>query len=413
MRRLLLPVGLAALAASTFLLVRPTPPVRSASAPAAAPAPIPPAPAPSAVAPTQESLDIRRAARDLRKQARTDPAVLRRLIQILLDAGRPQHERDLAACVLGSLPDRDALLALSQALSRSTDPAWTRLLLLCLGSSKEWGTVDDVFGFQGRPHAVVVPLGLALTVRGAIREDAVRLQMEAFLAEAHLATVREASALSLRHSIESSDVRAAFLAAVRGGSDVELQGLVGGPLADWASHRPVEDVERTDILGQLLRLGAVPEADALRFNVEAGFKQATLTPSEVAGFLSLLERDQFDVKRWTLAILGDQAPHPDLASRPLVRDGVARLLAREADAKMREYAVAGLAGFAGDESIRPALESALRDVAWHVRARAAEALGRWPSRDVRVLEALRRAAGDENAGVRATAEAALRTIEAR
>jgi len=52
-------------------------------------------------------------------------------------------------------------------------------------------------------------------------------------------------------------------------------------------------------------------------------------------------------------------------------------------------------------------------VAWHVRARAAETLGRWPSADARVMEALVRASQDENESVRKTCETSLRALSTR
>jgi hypothetical protein len=130
--------------------------------------------------------------------------------------------REMAACVLGSLPEPEALAALSQALSRSTDDDWTRLLLLAIGSAKNWDD-DDAFSLDGQPYAVTLPIGLTLTIHFTIADDIVRAQVEGFLAAPLSYPVREAAAFALRHSLEHGDVRSAFLEAARGQRDVEHQ----------------------------------------------------------------------------------------------------------------------------------------------------------------------------------------------
>src|SRR5206468_3746856 len=142
---------------------------------------------------------------------------------------------ELAAFVLGSLPDREGLEALARALEGSSDPAWSRTLLLALGSERSSEDDDDLFGLPDSPRVIATPLGLTVRIHGVIEEAALRARMLPRLRDAGAAGVRWAAALALADSTGLEEVRRAFLIALPGESDPPAQGELSKALADWAA----------------------------------------------------------------------------------------------------------------------------------------------------------------------------------
>ncbi|HEY3225800.1 MAG TPA: HEAT repeat domain-containing protein, partial [Planctomycetota bacterium] len=333
---------------------------------------------------------LRKLAAEWRRSAREDREFRRRLAGIVLNSAVPTEARELAAFVLGSLADREGLEALSQALEGSCDPAWSRTLLLALGSDRSSEDDDDIFGLPDSPRVIGTPSGLAVRIRGVIDEPALRARMIPRLREAGDPGVRWAAALALADSAGLEDVRRAFLIALPGESDPPAQGELCKALADWAAGEPAGSPDRAQVFSAILEGALRTDAGALRLRSEDGLKRMTWTDAEVRAVMPLIDSGPFDQRRWAMAVLAGAASRPETPARGAVFESLERVASSEPEAKVRELAVTALSSFP-DVSRAPAiLMGALQDAAWHVRAAAARGLGRL-GRSEEVLNALRRA----------------------
>ncbi len=350
---------------------------------------------------------VQRFASELRREARTDPAFLRTLGEIVLNSSQPMEFRELAAIVLGTLAAADAQQYLSRALSASSDAAWTRTLILALGSFKDYAEDDEAFGPSVGPWAVRTRQGLIITVEATLEDLAIRTQVLSYLSGPAQVEVRDAAVRALLHSTKFGEVRRDLLQALRLETSEDLRGEIGKGLAEWARHEGVQSPERLAITAMVFEQGARREAAAVRFGAENALKAMPLTQAEVTSLASFLNAGDFDQRRWAFSILTEQASRAGLPGREGLFGTFEQILGKDASAKSREYAAAAIASFPDFARSGPLLIGALSDPAWHVRARAAESLGRLRSDDA-VLGALRRViAQDDNESVRKTAQKSL------
>jgi HEAT repeat protein len=338
---------------------------------------------------SKDAAALRSLAKDWRRLARTNAAARGRVAAIVLDPAAPAEARELAAFVLGSLPDPDALDALLDALRDSTDAAWTRTLLLALGSAKESGEDDDVFGLGDSPRVVATPLGLEVRIRGAILEAGARARMTPQVREGTDPGVRWAAALALADSTRFPDVRRAFLDALGLEADPATQGEVGKALADWAAGEAAGTPDRSAVFDAILEGARRPDASALRLRCEDGMKRMSWTAVEVRAVAPGIESGSFDQRRWSMAVLAGAASRPDTPARDEVFEAIQRVASSDPDAKIRDLAVTAASSFPDRPQAEALLIGSLEDTAWHVRAAAARALGRM-NRSVEILDALRR-----------------------
>ena len=349
-------------------------------------------------------------AADWRRSARGSAEFRDRLGKIVLDASAAPAVRSLAAFVLGSLPDREALDLLARALEASTDPAWTRTLLLALGSDKSSGSDDDIFGLGDSPRVIETSIGLAIRIRGALGEASVRSLMIPRLREAGDGGVRWAAAAALTDSAGWEDVRRAFLEALPGEADPAAQGQLTKALADWAAGETPDSPGRAQVVAAIFDGALRPDAAALRLRSEDGLKRMAWTETEIRVLAPRIEGGSFDQRRWAIAVLAGATSRSDLPARGEVFESLARVAAAEPDAKVRELAVTALSSFPDRAPASQLLIGSLADPAWHVRAAAVRALGRMAKSD-EILAALRQTEqGDGDERVRRAASQTLKVL---
>ncbi len=356
-----------------------------------------------AVFQSRDKEKIRALAAEWRRLARKDTAFVTRLCDLVSDSTAAPELRTLAAVVLGSLPDPRALEWLARALESSTDPAWSRTLLLALGSDRSSGDDDEIFGLEGSPRTIELPLGLAVRIRGPLDDASVRSRVIPRLLDGGDADVRWAAALALTDSVSFEDVRKALLEALPGEADPAAQGQLAKALSDWAAVEAPDSPERARVVSAILEGALRPDGAALRLRSEDGLKRMAWTGPEVLALASRLEAGSFDERRWAIAVLAGAMSRPDQPAREAVRESLSRVAMGEPDPKVRELAVTGLSYFRDHAATSKLLIGSLGDPAWHVRAAAVRALGRMRGSQ-EILDALQRSeSGDSDERVRRAA----------
>ncbi len=342
----------------------------------------------------------------LRREARTNSEFLKRLMTLVGDGREPSDLRGIVAIVLGSIPDPEVQSHLSQTLATTGDAHLQRDLIVALGSAKDSGEMDDIFGLGDSPW-VIENAFLSVRVKTVINDEAIRIQIAGFLNNSPDTGVRWAATGALRHSIQFPDVRQAFLIAVRRRPDKEdtktgssvTQGDIAASLAGWAAGEDQKSPERGEVFLAVIQEGEVHEADFLRLSTDEPLRRMAMSDSEVRLLAGLLDGRDFDQRRWALSILGDKAKQADLPMREDLFASIERTVTTDPDPKIREYAAGALASFPDKDRAVDLLLGALGDEAWHVRVAAARALGRMKRQDEGVRQALRRSAdqdADEN-----------------
>lgn len=330
---------------------------------------------------------------------------------MLADTSVSPEFRELAAFVLGSLPAKEAQGFLAQALAAAREPEWQAVLILALGCAKPADDEEGVFDQPETERWIRRPIGLEMRLDHVFVDETVRRQIVSFLTGAHPEAVRDAAVEALIPSLDFGDVRGEFLRAVRSETAAEVLGRVGFGLTEWAARRPEPSPEQREIVVAVLDRAREPEANALRFLTERGLTSVPLTIDDVRSMAALLPEGDFDRRRWAIAVLGDRAKRPELPGRDGLYASFADLARRDADPKIREYAVGALASFPDRAETADNLVGAFADDAWHVRAAAARAMGRLKRNDEKILSVLRSAAErDENDMVRRAAAEALELL---
>ena len=329
-------------------------------------------------------------AAEWRRQARGNSGFRDQLRRLVLDDAAPSAARDLAAFVLGTLADREGLDALAQALDASRDPRWAKTLLLALGCDRTSGEDDDIFDLPDAPRIFETPSGLAIRIRGAIEDPALRDGMIPRLRANEDSGVRWAAALALSDSTSCSDVRRAFLDALPGERDPAAEGELAKALADWAAAETAESTERAQVFGALLDGAAREDAAALRLRSEDGLKRMSWTGAEVLTLAARIETGSLDQRRWAIAVLAGAASRRETPERDSAFESLARVSRSAPEAKVREWAVSGISAFSDQARASELLMGTLGDSAWHVRAAAVRGLGRG-GRSPEVLAALLKA----------------------
>ncbi len=353
--------------------------------------------------------EIRRAAADLRRAALQDPGLAGELAGLLGDDVRPPALREIAACVLATLPGEVPKQAIARALEASRDPRGQELLLLALGSFVPPADQEDPFTPTGGPRARVTPSGLEMYRPVPMDDGNLRALALRTLRESEDPGVRGAASWALSESLAHDDVRPAFLDAVKLDKSPDVAAAAAERLTQWAAVADPASAERTAAIAAVLERGSLDaDASALRFLVEDGLRKTPLAQDEVRRLARQLDADDFDRRRWAFAVLGPKAADPSLPDRDELLATFARAAAGSADPKTREFAAGALASFPDRSSAGTALVNALGDAAWHVRAGAARALGRRGVKDEAAVAALRQAAErDEREEVRRAAQEAL------
>lgn len=362
---------------------------RPVPAPPPAPAVALPPPTPEAPVPKPDSSPAA-----LRRLARESGDSLRELIARLSDPTLDRETWARVALVLGSLSDEAAWQALFGALTGATDPFRIRVLLLAIGSDREYPE-DDRFSFAGRPWAVEVA-GLQVLIHHDLTRDDARRLVASFLGHAD-AEVRRAAIAALYASMDHADARGAMIRSLESEPEPDARAHAGKSLAEWVAGAP--GPERTDLLARLLREGGRAEQGELRLRTQQHFFDASLSGEEARTFLALAGSGPDDARRWGLEIAARNA-RGDL-ELPVVQAAGA-ILSRDPGAKLRETAARVLGGFPNRPEAAAGLLGALEDPAWHVRVQAVRAIRRFPKSPARA-KALERAAADADERVRRAA----------
>jgi len=349
------------------------------------------------------------AAMRLRGLLRTDSAARAEAERLLLDGEVSSTLRQAIAMVLGTLPGGPSDEVLLAALTRfAEDNALVRCLLFALGATRDPPEDDEVFGLGDDPWGARGPAGIGITVRRAIEDARVRAVLAHHLGMSE-AVVREAAAISLRHSIVEADARSTFLAVLAAESADEVAMVLGEALAQWAGGTG-DRVEREAVLARLLARAGDPGLDAYRLRMEDDFRRILVSPAQRATLRALAGTShETGVRQFAMAALVGSAVRSgtdgvdaagslltqilDQEDTPALRDHAARLmgelpssrdriatLARvshgDAAWNVRWQALGSLARLARGAPLRSALEAATRDPDPRVRKRARELLAR-------------------------------------
>lgn len=335
-----------------------------------------------------------------RKSSRTSPGGAGSLTRRLADSALPFDERARAALLLGSCDDEESWRALLRELSSASDPAWIRVLLLAIGGNREHPDVDDRFGPADGPWYVGIA-GLHFQIRHVLDRDDARAAVQQFLGHAD-PDVRRAAVTVLIHSTEHPDVRRSLASCMETEAEEDSRANAAKAVAEWTSRRPLQDPERTELLGRLVRQSAPPQRAELRLRIQPHVAETPMTDEEVQGFLSMAAHGETELRRWGLEIATRAASRTGIESSREVAAVATTLSATDGDAKVRETAVRCLGMLENGEEVRTALHAALGDPAWHVRVQAIRALRGLPP-TVETQEALIRMTSDPDENVRAAA----------
>ena len=369
--------------------------------------PHPPGPAPrapEAAAPEAPPEAARLAAR-LQAKCRADKDALRELIARLADPDR----REIAAFVLGSLPDPEAEAALVRTLEEATDPQWIRLLILAIGSALDRGR-DDTFDYPPGPYIHKTPAGLSVEIRKVLANALTRAALEKRLNHPDK-EVRRAVLLALQHTVTAearrpdlAGARTAFATALQTDPDPALRAEAARALGEWLLRAPRDRAEYAPLAADLFRQAALPQEDAVRFRTLAALKDARLPEPELDRLARMAATLQDSSRRaWAIELA---AAHLDLDRlRPVLAAGL-----RDGDPKLREVAARQLARAPKNDETLSYAHAALADPAWHVRVAAARSLAEFPPGPA-LLQALERVqAADPRPEVRQAAEQTLRRL---
>jgi len=349
----------------------------------------------------------RDAAAALRRRLRTNDPERRHAERLLLDRATPKDLRMVLALVLGTLEGSDAVLL--RALERFREDAEVlRCILFGLGATRDPPDDDDVFGLGDRPWGAHGPGGLGITVHRAIDDVDVRRAVAGCLRDGR-GPVRQAAAVSLRHSAAAADVRAEFGSALRAESVDDVALVLGETLAVWAGGAG-DRVERVQVVNLLLVRAGDPGLDGYRFRMEDDFRRIPLTAEQRAQLAEYARpAHTLAVRSFALSALASAARRGHDGPREVLEG----TLEGDRDAAVRDLSarLLGTLPHAG-RSVMQLAGAALGDAAWNVRYQAVDALGRFPG-DKRAVEAIRAATKDKDARVASHARALIERLEKR
>ncbi|MBI2933174.1 MAG: HEAT repeat domain-containing protein [Planctomycetes bacterium] len=287
-----------------------------------------------------------RPAHELRRDARREAAVARHLKAVLQEVPEWSAEREKAAFILGSLGQTDALLA---ALAAARDPKWIRVLLLALGTDRDL-TTDNLFALPpDGPWVVETPGGLRVRIYAFLNDDE-RAAVSRFL-QHESADLRWVAARVLRHSLEATDARNAFIDLILD-PNADVQEEIADALAP---HAPRDE----RILPQLLDLSL--RSDRVRFKISDSLRDLPLTPAQQQWFAStLVQAADPALRLWAFETLSFHPPDG-------FESTAANLLLSDPSSKLRERAAACVTNPA-------TLAQGLRDSEWNVRLACVQAI---------------------------------------
>jgi HEAT repeat protein len=314
------------------------------------------------------------AASRLRQAIRQDLKLLDILGRTLLDPSAPHHLREIIACVLGTIADKEAQDLLLLALREAKSSDWKRVLILAIGTLKDTSDEDDIFGIADSPWLVRTPSGLSLIIKTVLKDEKARSAILRMLCDED-PSVRDASVRSLFHSVRFRDVRQGFLAMLDSEGSKLINALAGKALAEWIATRPADSKERAKVLTRLVHRATGQEEFIFRFRIQDGLRRADLTDTEIRAFTEIA-RDalDFQIRIWALEILQSKITP---SSRGMIL-GISRdMILKDPHPKVRQHAALLLGELAPEpEAIQPLL-IATGDSWWNVRYQAIKALARF------------------------------------
>lgn len=344
------------------------------------------------------------AARRLRDRLMAVPESLPILIKILTDPKADPRLRAAVAAILGSLPGDSGKRALALALRSGGASGIERAAILAIGIRE----LDDgeMFEREGLPYGMEIAPGLVASVRGPIPEGEIQTAVLEHLSETRAPELRRAAARVLRDSLESGDVRRAFLGLIGRDPDGETVAEAAAALASWTGSVPTGHPEREVILARILEVGPRSE-EVVRFRLVGPVAAVRLPVGPAEQLRALTGHPAPEARLFAADVLARRLGRfPDEQSWTL--PALVQAASADPDPEVREAAALGLGRAAGTPGVTEVLMAALRnDPDWEVRAAAAAALGR-ALESAAIRNALEGAAsGDPRPEVRAAARRAL------
>ncbi len=340
---------------------------------------------------TGDDKEVQDAAVELRAQLRQYSGELAGLFKRLLDPSTSIQEFTNLALVAGSLGNSQATNQILDALQQlRNDPERAEWLIYALGVYKERPGWDDRFSFNPKgPMTLVTDQGLRTPLFHKFSDSRTIQSILPFLDE-NDANLRSAAILTLRHSLDNSNVREAFTETLKEENDYGNQANLSEAIARISGELPEE--EKLEAASMLLERALQKDGFAVRMKVETPLKGLPMGEAQqnlLANIAISPDIADSSTRRFALAILADQHAQGESANPILwtaATDDPEPTIRAAAIEHLRNHPVPP-----SPSQLIPILDS---DPDWNVRYAAVETLANFPSEDEahNALNALKTAA---------------------
>jgi len=322
--------------------------------------------------------ELQDAAAKLRSELRNNPSRLAKIERLLLDPSTPLRTFANIALITGSLDTPEAtqllLTTLAQFKNEASRAEW---ILYALGTWKQFSDKNDRFAFAPNgPMILETSEGLATPLYHQFTKQSIYRQILPLL-EKSSPNLRAAAILTMRHSLNQTPIRNAFLATLRWETDPGNQANLAEALARQAIKLPADSVKETVSL--LLELATKPDALNIRMKILSPLQGLPINKSQQDRLTNLASNPDLansTTRQFALSLLASrniQANQPN----PILWQSASN----DPDPTVRAAAIEHIRNHPIPPSpsrVVPILDS---DPDWNVRYAAVETLARIPSED--------------------------------
>jgi hypothetical protein len=323
--------------------------------------------------PYMDSLRNQNFATGLRRFLKANDGARDSVASILLDPATPIGKFANLALVLGSMDDAyyDRIL-LEALLMHRDDSARAQWAIFALGTWRENPDWNQRFGFDERgPMILRTEDGISTPVYHQIEDWAVLKALTPFMLHQD-GEVRTAAILSLRHSLNSADVRESFVGRLQEESDPGIQATIAEALA--RNIKNLGEEEKSATVDALIDQATNTRMEGVRMKILHPLQSAALSPPQIQKLENMAFEDpSSSVRRFALSLLSSQGNRgqgsrqillkaANIDPDPNIRSAVIQLIQQQSAA-------------IEPESLVPILAN---DTAWNVRHSALRALSEFP-----------------------------------